>query len=108
MILNLKRESNKIYFLKKLEESVECYYLAHKLECKEENCILTERRNTTNNIINSIKMDIEKEKNTSSNFIPLPAYETIPAKYQYVLKDEIYELIKYSLDNYGKIGHIQR
>ncbi|WP_302424719.1 hypothetical protein [Holdemanella biformis] len=55
-----------------------------------------------------VPISFVRNENTSSNFIPLPAYETIPAKYQYVLKDEIYELIKYSLDNYGKIGHIQR
>lgn len=55
-----------------------------------------------------VPISFVRNGNAPSNFIPVPAYETIPAKYQYVLKNEIYELIKYSLDNYGKIGHIQR
>lgn len=51
-----------------------------------------------------VLISLDHNKNISLN----SGYKIIPAKYQYVLVDEIYKLSKYSLDNYGKIGHIKR
>ena len=47
------------------------------------------------------------KRGSSSKAILLPAYETIPGKYQYVLKDDIYQILKYSYENYGKISHFK-
>lgn len=33
---------------------------------------------------------------------------TLSARYQYILKDEIFQILKYSLETYGKISHFQR
>lgn len=42
----------------------------------------------------------------SSNFIPSHTY--MPVGYQYKLKDNIYKILKYSLDNHGRISHFDR
>lgn len=42
------------------------------------------------------------------NRIMLPMQETISAKYQYILRQEIFELLKYSQEKYGKISHFER
>lgn len=50
---------------------------------------------------------IKPNRGSSSKAILLPAYETIPGKYQYVLRDDIYQILKYSYENYGKISHFK-
>jgi hypothetical protein len=42
------------------------------------------------------------------NRIMLPIQETISAKYQYILRQEIFDLLKYSKEKYGKISHFER
>lgn len=44
----------------------------------------------------------------AGNRIMFPIYETIPAKYHYILRKEIYDLLKYSKEKYGKISHFER
>ncbi len=44
----------------------------------------------------------------AGNRIMFPMYETIPAKYHYILKREIYDLLKYSQEKYGRISHFER
>lgn len=44
----------------------------------------------------------------AGNRIMFPIYETIPAKYHYILRKEIYEMLKYSQEKYGRISHFKR
>ena len=37
-----------------------------------------------------------------------PKYEMVSAKYQYILRQEIYELLKLSQEKYGKISHFKK
>lgn len=60
---------------------------------------------------------VEEEKQEAINSAPnsnlgnrimFPIYETIPAKYHYILRKEIYNLLKHSQEKYGRISHFER
>lgn len=51
---------------------------------------------------------IQTKRDSSSRAIPLPAYETISETYQYILKNEVYQLLKYSYETYGRISHFEK
>lgn len=51
---------------------------------------------------------IQSQRNPSSKAIPIPAYETVSATYQYILNNDIYRLLKYSYETYGKISHFEK
>lgn len=53
------------------------------------------------------KVPIQVERTQKGSSIGMPMFETISATYQYVLKDEIYNLLKYSMEKYGKISHFE-
>ena len=53
------------------------------------------------------KIPIKTQRSSSSKAIPLPVYETISETYQYILNDDIYKLLKYSYEHYGKISHFE-
>lgn len=44
----------------------------------------------------------------AGNRILFPMYETSSAKYRYILKKEIFEILKYSKKKYGKISHFEK
>lgn len=51
------------------------------------------------------QIPIKVNRNDTKGMIAFSAHETVSATYGYILKDEIYQLIKYSLEKYGKISH---
>lgn len=63
----------------------------HKSLCKEEE-----------------RVSIPGRTSSNSNEIPLERYADVQAKYQYILKDEVYQILKYSQDKYGRISHFNR
>ncbi|AKP44304.1 TPA: hypothetical protein P1M42_000229 [Clostridioides difficile] len=50
---------------------------------------------------------IKSNQRTSSKAIPIPVYETISETYQYILREDIYQMLKYSYEKYGKISHFK-
>lgn len=53
------------------------------------------------------KVLIKSNRDSSPKAFPIPVYETISGEYQYVLRKEIYQMLKYSYENYGKISHFK-
>ena len=51
---------------------------------------------------------IQSKRDSSSRASSLPAYETISGTYQYILRNDIYQLLKYSYATYGRISHFER
>lgn len=51
---------------------------------------------------------IQTKRTSSSRAIPLPVHETISETYQYILRNDIYQLLKYSYETYGKISHFEK
>ncbi|PWJ47791.1 hypothetical protein [Faecalicatena contorta] len=54
------------------------------------------------------QVPIKIERSSMEGIHRFPIYETISARYQYVLKDELYKALKYSMDKHGKISHFER
>ena len=55
-----------------------------------------------------VPIDIARTQKKGSIVVAVEAFDTIAAKYQYMLKGSIYADLKASMDKYGTISHFER
>ena len=73
------------------------------------NCLLNSEWVHCSRVKEDKKVQIEITPSLNKrNGEAVPKYETFSARNQYILRQEIYELLKYSQEKYGKISHFEK